>query len=347
MDVTIGLMSGTSMDGVDAALLETDGEDTVRPLGFVTLPYSDAERTPIRAALGAGDERKVRAAGTVVTDAHIRAVRRLLEKTGAQEVTAIGFHGHTLDHRPQDRFTLQVGDAGRLARETGISVVADFRSADVAAGGQGAPLAPVYHRARLAGETRPIAVLNIGGVANVTWIGRDGAMLAFDTGPGNALLDDWCRRHTGEPMDRDGRLAAQGRVDESVLAQLLDNPYFAAAPPKSLDRQNFSSAPVDVLSPADGAATLAAFTTAAIARAPLPEPPGRWIVSGGGRRNPVLMAGLPGAAEPAEALGWDGDALEAEAFAYLAARKLRNLPASFPGTTGCPAPMAAGRLFTP
>ena len=347
MDLTIGLMSGTSMDGVDAALLETDGEDAVRPLGFVSLPYSEAERAAIRAALGAGNERKVRAAGTVVTDAHIRAVLRLLAGTGAQDVRAIGFHGHTLDHRPQDRFTLQVGDAARLARETGLPVVADFRSADVAAGGQGAPLAPVYHRARLAGEARPIAVLNIGGVANVTWIGRDGGMLAFDTGPGNALLDDWCRRHTGEAMDRDGRLAAEGRVDESVLKQLLDHPYFAAPPPKSLDRQSFSSAPVEALSPADGAATLTAFTAAAVVRAPLPEPPRRWIVSGGGRCNPVLMAALPGPAEPAEALGWDGDALEAEAFAYLAARRLRNLPASFPGTTGCPAPMTAGRLFSP
>ena len=347
MDLMIGLMSGTSMDGVDAALLETDGEDAVRPLGFVTLPYSEAERTAIRAALGAGSERKVGAAGTVVTDVHVRAVRHLLEKTGSQGIAAIGFHGHTLDHRPQDRFTLQVGDAGRLARETGIPVIADFRSADVAAGGQGAPLAPVYHRARLAGETRPIAVLNIGGVANVTWIGRDGAMLAFDTGPGNALLDDWCRRHTGEPMDRDGRLAAQGRVDEGVLEQLLDNPYFAGRPPKSLDRQSFSSGPVEALSPADGAATLAAFTAAAVTRAPLPEAPKRWIVSGGGRRNPVLMAALPGPAEPAEMLGWDGDALEAEAFAYLAARRLKDLPASFPGTTGCPAPMTAGRLFRP
>ena len=347
MDLTIGLMSGTSMDGVDAALLETDGEDAVRPLGFVSLPYRETEQAAIRAALGAGDGEKVRIARTVVTEAHIRAVFRLLEKTGARRVTAIGFHGHTLDHRPQDRFTLQVGDAARLARETGIPVVADFRSADVAAGGQGAPLAPVYHRARLAGEACPIAVLNIGGVANVTWIGRDGAMLAFDTGPGNALIDDWCRRHTGKPMDRDGRLAAQGHVDEEALERLLDNPYFAARPPKSLDRQSFSSAPVAALSPADGAATLTAFTAAAVARAPLPEPPRRWIVSGGGRRNPVLMAALPGPAEPAEALGWDGDALEAEAFAYLAARKLRNLPASFPGTTGCPAPMTAGRLFAP
>ena len=347
MDLTIGLMSGTSMDGVDAALLETDGEDAVRPLGFVSLPYSEAERAAIRAALGAQDGEKVRAAGTVVTDAHIRAVFHLLEKTGARGITAIGFHGHTLDHRPQDRFTLQVGDPARLAREAGFPVVADFRSADVAAGGQGAPLAPVYHRARLAGEARPIAVLNIGGVANVTWIGRDGEMLAFDTGPGNALLDDWCRRHTGEPMDRNGRLAAQGRVDEEALERLLDNPYFAARPPKSLDRQSFSYAPVEALSPADGAATLTAFTAAAVARAPLPEPPRRWIVSGGGRRNPVLMAALPGPAAPAEALGWDGDALEAEAFAYLAARKLRDLPASFPGTTGCPAPMTAGRLFSP
>ena len=347
MDLVIGLMSGTSMDGVDAALLETDGEDAVRPRGFIFLPYEDREKETIRSALGAGDREAVRAAETVVTEAHIRAVRHLLAGTGARDARAIGFHGHTLDHRPEDRFTLQVGDAARLARETGLPVVADFRSADVAAGGQGAPLAPVYHRARLAGEQGPIAVLNIGGVANVTWIGRDGGMLAFDTGPGNALLDDWCRRHTGLPMDRDGRLAARGRVDNGILERLLDDPYFATPPPKSLDRLSFSSAPLEPLPPADGAATLTAFTAAAVVRAPLPEPPRRWIVSGGGRRNPVLMAALPGPAEPAEALGWNGDALEAEAFAYLAARRLKNLPASFPGTTGCPAPMAAGRLFPP
>ncbi len=347
MDLTIGLMSGTSMDGVDAALLETDGEDAVRPLAFASLPYEDQEREAIRSALGAGSKRTVRAAETVVTEAHIRAVRHLLAETGARGVRAVGFHGHTLDHRPQDRFTLQVGDAARLARETGIPVIADFRSADVAAGGQGAPLAPVYHRARLAGEPGPVAVLNIGGVANVTWIGRDGGMLAFDTGPGNALLDDWCRRHTGAPMDEDGRLAAQGRIDQDILEQLLDHPYFSAPPPKSLDRLSFSSAPLACLSPPDGAATLAAFTAEAVARAPLPEPPRRWIVSGGGRRNPVLMAALPGPVEPAESLGWDGDALEAEAFAYLAARRLKSLPGSFPGTTGCPAPMTAGRLFAP
>ncbi len=347
MDLLIGLMSGTSMDGVDAALLETDGEDAVRPRAFVSLPYDNREREAIRSALGARAPDKAHVAEAVVTNAHIRAVQCLLAETGAPDVRAVGFHGHTLDHRPEDRFTLQVGDAGRLARETGIPVVADFRSADVAAGGQGAPLAPVYHRALLAEERGPIAVLNIGGVANVTWIGRDGGMLAFDTGPGNALLDDWCRRHTGLPMDRDGRLAGRGRVDKAILERLLDDPYFAMPPPKSLDRMSFSSAPLEGLSPADGAATLTAFTAEAVARAALPEPPRLWIVSGGGRRNPVLMAALPGPAEPAEALGWNGDALEAEAFAYLAARRLKNLPASFPGTTGCPAPMTAGRLFAP
>ena len=347
MDLLIGLMSGTSMDGVDAALLETDGEEAVRPRAFISLPYDDREKDTIRSALGGRNPEAVRAAETVVTEAHIRAIRRLLAKAGAPQVRAAGFHGHTLDHRPEDGFTLQVGDAGRLARETGIPVVGDFRSADVAAGGQGAPLAPVYHRARLAAEAGPVAVLNIGGVANVTWIGRDGGMVAFDTGPGNALLDDWCRRRTGAPMDKDGRLAARGRIHKGIVERLLDHPYFSAPPPKSLDRLSFSAALLEGLPTADGAATLAAFTTEAVARAPLPEPPRRWIVSGGGRRNPVLMAALPGPAEPAEALGWNGDALEAEAFAYLAARRLKNLPAGFPGTTGCPAPMAAGRLFPP
>ena len=347
MDLLIGLMSGTSMDGVDAALLETDGENAVRPCGFVSLPYEDRERETIRSALGVADPEAVRAAEAVVTEAHIRAIRHLLAATGEPDVRAIGFHGHTLDHRPHDRFTLQIGDAAQLARETGLPVVADFRSADVAAGGQGAPLAPVYHRARLAGDPGPVAVLNVGGVANVTWIGRHGEMLAFDTGPGNALLDDWCRHRADAPMDEDGRLAAQGRVDKGILEQLLDDPYFSAPPPKSLDRLSFSLTLLEALSPADGAATLVAFTAEAVARAPLPEPPRRWIVSGGGRRNPTLMAALPRHAEPAEFRGWNGDALEAEAFAYLAARHLKNLPSSFPGTTGCPAPMTAGRLFVP
>ena len=340
MDLFVGLMSGTSMDGVDAALLRTDGERAV-PVGFLFTPYDEAERETIRSALrGRGD---VAAAERVVTDAHIRAVERIRRP----RIRAVGFHGHTIDHRPDEGRTRQIGDAERLARQTGLAVVADFRSADMAAGGQGAPLAPVYHRALLRKAERPTAVLNIGGVANVTWIGHDGTLLAFDTGPGNALIDDWCRQAAGVPMDRGGALAEAGEVDRTALAELLDHPYFERPPPKSLDRMDFSTDAVTGLSATDGAATLTAFTAEAVARAPLPEPPAVWIVSGGGRRNRTLMRSLPGPVRPAEACGWNGDAIEAEAFAFLAARRMAGLPISFPGTTGSPEPMTGGRLFEP
>jgi anhydro-N-acetylmuramic acid kinase len=269
----------------------------------------------------------------------------------AADVAVIGFHGHTILHRPDARRTWQIGDGALLARLTGIDVVADFRAADVAAGGQGAPFAPLYHAALCHALDKPVAVLNLGGVGNVTWIGADDRLLAFDTGPGNALLDDWAQRHTGKPCDENGALAAAGRVDAAVLGRLLGHPYFAKAPPKSLDRDDFTADAVAGLSAADGAATLAAFTCGAVAaaRAHFPAPARRWVVTGGGRHNPVLMRGLAAAlrvpVEPIEAIGADGDVLEAQAFAFLAVRSLRGLPLSVPGTTGVPRPMPGGRLF--
>jgi anhydro-N-acetylmuramic acid kinase len=266
-------------------------------------------------------------------------------------VHCIGFHGHTILHRPETGRTWQIGDSALLARETGIDVVGDLRQADVAAGGQGAPLAPAYHGALAVPLEKPLAVVNIGGVANVTWIGRDGALLAFDTGPGNALIDDWVRRHTGAAADFDGRLAKNGSVDETVLAALLKHDYFNRPPPKSLDRDDFDAAPVAALSPADGAATLTAFTAAAVAQAKavFPEPVVRWLICGGGRHNPALMAALAGRlgapVAPIEQAGRDGDALEAQAFGYLAVRSLRGLPLSWPTTTGVPAPAPGGQLY--
>jgi anhydro-N-acetylmuramic acid kinase len=230
-------------------------------------------------------------------------------------------------------------------------VVYDLRAADVEAGGQGAPLVPVYHRAMAARlPERPVAVVNIGGVANVTWIGANGALIAFDTGPGNALIDDWMLRHTGRAVDADGTMAASGQVDEEVLNQLLMSPYFGRLPPKSLDRNAFNSDPVRSLPVADGAATLTAFTAASIgrARAHFPEEPSLWVICGGGRRNRVLMsmiaANVESAVVPAETAGFDGDAVEAEAWAYLAVRSLRGLPITFPGTTGVAAPISGGVL---
>jgi anhydro-N-acetylmuramic acid kinase len=272
----------------------------------------------------------------------------------AGRVDLIGFHGQTVLHAPHQRLTWQIGDGARLAATTGIATVFDFRAEDVAAGGQGAPLAPLYHVARANGLDRPLAVLNLGGVGNVTWIGTDDAPpLAFDTGPGNALLDDWCLARAGVACDLDGALAFNGTVDEGLLAGLMDHPYFDKPPPKSLDRDAFEGAAVGGLGPADGAATLTEFTAASVAAAcaHLPEPPRRWLVTGGGRRNPAMMmalrARLGAPVEPVEAVGWNGDALEAEAFAYLAARSVDGLPLSLPTTTGVASPRTGGRLARP
>ena len=353
--LAVGLMSGTSMDGIDAALLETDGEAKLRAVAFLTVPYDPGFRARLSAAVAVGS------ASTELeqelTRRHAEAVRKLLQEaqTASRAIALIGFHGHTVLHAPAERRTVQIGDGSTLAGLTGISVVDDFRSADVKAGGEGAPLAPVFHRAIAAALEKPLAILNIGGVANVTWIGRDGALLAFDTGPGNALIDDWALVHAGRPLDEGGRLASAGAVDERLLAKLMADAYFTRRPPKSLDRNHFCGlgAHLAGLGPEDGAATLTHFTAAAAAAALayLPEPPRRWIVAGGGRRNPALMAalrlrlGMP--VDPIEAVGWDGDAIEAHAFAYMAVRSSKGLPISFPETTGAPRPMTGGRLRRP
>lgn len=267
----------------------------------------------------------------------------------------VGFHGQTVLHRApaQGRRgrTLQIGDGAALASRIGIDVVYDFRTADMDAGGHGAPLAPLFHQALATGSevARPAAILNLGGVANVTWLPADGDPVAFDTGPANGLIDAWCLEHAGEPFDRDGRLAASGRVHEATLADLMAHPFLALPPPKSLDRWDFSLAPVRNLDAADGAATLTAFTarTVADALARLGRP-GRLLVTGGGRLNPTLMAMLGTATgvmpEPVEAVGWRGDLLEAEAFAWLAVRVERGLPTSLPSTTGARHPVSGGRI---
>lgn len=356
----IGLMSGTSGDGVDAALIRADAE---RVHGFgpdLSLPYDPVFRTRLKATYGGkGPADEIAAVARDLTDRHAEAVKGLLAKAGLKhaDIRVVGFHGQTIHHAPHERRTWQIGDGAALARATGIDVVNDFRSNDVAAGGQGAPLVPIFHKAMADGLAadvgRPVAVLNIGGVANVTWIGRDGSLLAFDTGPGNALVDDWAERHSGEPVDRDGAMARRGRIDEDVLGTLLNHPFFDLPAPKSLDRNAFHSTAADRLSPADGAATLTAFTAAAIARAAFlfPEPAQAWLVCGGGRHNPVLMEALEerldAPVRSVDRIGWNGDALEAQAFAYLALRSLAGLPISFPTTTGVPQPMTGGRLNRP
>ena len=369
--LAIGLMSGTSLDGIDAALIDTDGESVVRPIAFRSEPYSEAARAQLREAARIAlqceqpwPNPEIVAAADMVTRRHALAVHQLLASAGVKraDVAVIGFHGQTVAHRPDRGWTWQIGDGAQLAAAVGVPVVADFRSADVAAGGQGAPLLPVYHCALVAGMPKPMAILNIGGVANVTWIGAgigkggnasEAALIAFDTGPGNALVDDWMLAETGRPYDADGALAATGRIDESVLHQMLDNPWFNLPPPKSLDRADFTIQPARGLSPADGATTLTAFTAITIAFGfrHLPSPPGRLLVAGGGRHNATLMAmladGCGMAIEPLDRLGHDGDATEAQGFAYMAVRSLHGLPISFPGTTGVARPLAGGTLHRP
>lgn len=361
----LGTMSGTSLDGVDAALLRTDGEhvDAFGPTVFRA--YTPAERAVLARALADArsivrrEERPgaVAEAERIVTDAHV-AVCRALMRSGEEAGIAtdvIGFHGQTVFHAPQRALTVQIGDAGALADRTGRPVVHDFRAADVAAGGEGAPLVPVFHRAlaKRAGLPLPLAMLNVGGVANVTLIGADGAIAAFDTGPGNALVDDCVRLATGASFDADGALAASGRVDAGVLASLLDHPFFGAPPPKSLDRDAFSASPAAGLPLADRVATLTAFTAEAVARglALAGAAPATVVVSGGGAHNRTLLAFLAdrcgATVVTAASLGFDGDFVEAQAFAFLAVRRLRGLPASFPATTGAARPVVGGDVAVP
>jgi anhydro-N-acetylmuramic acid kinase len=362
----IGLMSGTSLDGVDIAAVSTDGEriTALGPRGY--RPYGENERALLRQALAeatALDDRAARPgalarAEELVTAAHGEAVARFLAEHDIRP-DIIGFHGQTVLHRPERRLTVQIGAGETLARLTGIPVAYDFRAADVAAGGQGAPLVPVFHRALAASldRPRPLMVLNVGGVANVTWLGGEGDdPIACDTGPGNALIDDFIRARSGAAFDESGETAARGAVDEAWLARALADPFFAEPPPKSLDRNAFAAnvETLNELSLEDGAATLAAFTAATVARIVehLPRPPRSVIVAGGGARNRTLMHMLaerlaPATVETAEAVGWSADALEAQAFAFLAARHVRGLPITFPGTTGVARAMTGGVMARP
>lgn len=364
----IGLMSGTSLDGVDVAFLATDGERIERfgPAGY--RPYTEFEHALLRCALAAAaslTDRTARPgvlaeAEALITHAHAEAVERLFadHHLSARDVEVVGFPGQTVIHRPDQRLTVQIGDGRILARQLGIAVVQDFRAADVAAGGQGAPLTPVFHRAMVKTIDRPhpVAILNIGGVANLTFVDRDADPMACDTGPGNALIDDFMRARTGALYDVDGAAAACGRPDDAFIARLLADPFFDRKPPKSLDRNAFALADPGLpeFSVPDGAATLSALTVEAVVRAlpHLPTLPRTWIVAGGGARNLTLMRLLaqrlaPATVETADQVGWSAKALEAQAFAYLAVRCLRRLPITFPTTTGAPRPLSGGVIVRP
>ncbi|AVT81359.1 anhydro-N-acetylmuramic acid kinase [Rhodopseudomonas palustris] len=366
MMTAIGLMSGTSLDGVDVALIKTDGRRVAAlgPSGY--RPYTETERSLLRQALAEAVQLTARdarpgvlaEAERAVTIAHAEAVAAFVaqNRLSPESVDIVGFHGQTVLHRPAEKLTVQIGDAKALAKAIRIPVVCDFRAADVAAGGQGAPLVPVYHRAlaQSLGRDGPIGVINVGGVSNVTYIDGTDTLIACDTGPGNALLDDFMFRKLGKPFDCEGRLAAQGAIDQAWLTEALQHPFFAKPAPKSLDRNDFAGLALRDWSPADGAATLTAFTACAIASVLplLPKPPQSWIVTGGGARNLTLMRMLrealaPASVESADALGWSADAMEAQAFGFLATRGLKGLPLSYPATTGVAFPMTGGLLARP
>ena len=364
MKRVIGLMSGTSLDGVDAALIGTDGiQISAFGPGELRL-YSELERKILQDAVSAalawnfeGEGPDFREAESVLTHSHADAVSAVLKKSGlgSEDIDLIGFHGQTVLHKPpadgKNGQTLQIGDAQALANTSGIDIVYDFRSSDMETGGQGAPLVPLYHQALItkADVQGPVAILNLGGVANVSWLDEHGDIVSFDTGPANGLIDAWCMERIGRGFDANGDLAAAGRIDPEAMTELMKHPFFKLAPPKSLDRWDFSLEAVKHLSDADGAATLTAFTARSIADglAHLGRPQ-RLFVAGGGRHNPVLMRMLAAALgvgpEPVEVLGWRGDLLEAEAFAWLAARVEAGLPTSLPSTTGTSEPVCGGQI---
>lgn len=364
----IGLMSGTSLDGIDIALVDTDGERLhgLGPTGY--RPYTRTERALLREALAAAatlTDRNARPgvladAERLVTDAHAEMVAAFLCDHGltARDIDIVGFHGQTVLHRPAQKLTVQIGDGHALAARLAIPVAFDFRAADVAAGGEGAPLVAIYHQALATtiDRPRPLVIVNIGGIANVTYLADSEAPLACDTGPGNALIDDFLHAHGGPSFDEGGMLAARGHVDEAFVERILAYPFFAARPPKSLDRNDFAlaSARLPELSLEDGAATLAALTARSLAAIVphLPQTPACWIIAGGGARNRAILRMLaeavaPARVETADALGWSADALEAQAFAYLAVRTLKGMPITFPTTTGVARPMTGGIIATP
>lgn len=358
----IGLMSGTSLDGVDAALLLTDGKKVLRRGNFISLNYPETFRAKLRQGLTIAKKARKKQRNKFfndlefeLTEYHARAVFSCLKANILQskDVDLLGFHGQTMVHVPKRGFSWQLGDGQYLARLTNIDAVTDFRANDLRHGGQGAPFVPLYHRTLFEEFLfkQPIAVVNIGGVSNVTWLWKD-RILAFDCGPGNALCDDWILTKTGLPFDEGGKIARRGQFEANILRKWLTHSYFNTLPPKSLDRDTYSINKIKKLTTEDGAATLSRFTVEAIVKAQdyFPEKTQLWIITGGGRHNLFLLNSLRKCLKakvfPIETYGFNGDAIEAEAFAFLAVRSIKNLPLSMPSTTGVRRPISGGRLFS-
>ncbi len=371
LTTAIGLMSGTSMDGIDIALLRTDGENRVERVSSGFIDYDAAFRKRLETALETATSitgRSQRPGDLAelereITRRHALAVKGFVRSLPSADAATkiIGFHGQTILHRPEQGLTVQLGDGELLAGETGLAVVYDMRANDMIHGGQGAPLVPVYHAALARSLPKsehafPVVFVNVGGISNVTYVPESGDPVAFDSGPGNALIDQWVSTHAGVPLDQNGRIASEGGVVEAVVGTYLQNPFFEKSGPKSLDRNDFTLDDAAGLELADGARTLAAVTARSIFEAAkhMPGMPKRWVLCGGGRKNPNIINDLKALAKPvggevllAEELGFDGDAMEAEAWAYLAVRSMRGLPLTFPTTTGCRKAVSGGVLVEP
>ena len=350
----IGLMSGTSLDGIDVAYLESNGLSLSLLGGWATYPYSKCFRKQLRRINS--DRSNQNEIEMELTELHYRAVQEFLKskKLNPEEIDLIGFHGHTIEHNPIKSRSVQIGDGELLAQKLNITVINNFRSNDIQHGGQGAPLAPIFHSELAVQFERPFAILNIGGVANVTWIGgHEEELWAFDTGPGNALIDDWVMQHGAGEYDVDGAIAAKGSINFKALEGLLNHEYFNQKPPKSLDRNEFIMCLREGFSLEDGAATLSRFTTETVRLSQMhfPRPVTRWIVCGGGRHNKFILSQLRNNLDQpvlvADDVGWHGDAIEAQAFAYLAIRSSLGLPISFPNTTGVSTPLTGGVRHDP
>jgi anhydro-N-acetylmuramic acid kinase len=358
----IGLMSGTSMDGVDAAIIKTDGTNIYSIGKSIHVPYSAELQRKIASILGQKKlSQEIKDIADEITNIHVNAVNELIKTE--DKIDLIGFHGHTIYHSAENSLTIQIGNAQKLANETGISVISDLRQADIAMGGQGAPLVPIYHKAIARKLPKPIAFVNIGGVANLTWIDENDEISAFDIGPGNALINDWMMKYFRKPFDKDGKTASKGFFSRNLLESFLSNPYFAAPPPKSLDRNDFSNILSELeksdSEPQDAVATLTAFTANAIAfsfetHLHIPK---ELIICGGGRHNKTMLKMLHFFMPltkicPIEDIiiddkSMNGDMTEAEAFAFLAVRSHLKMPITFPKTTGAPSPLTGGKLFLP
>jgi anhydro-N-acetylmuramic acid kinase len=370
----IGLMTGTVLDGnVDVAFLRTDGK-IIEEFGYYNLmPYDEKVKDLIIKAIDEaqiwnfnGPEPEIFSkTEAALTNSQTVAVQRCIKLSGIDEneIEAVGFHGQTVLHRAPNKSskgkTRQLGDGQTMANKLGIPVVYDFRTNDMKEGGQGAPLCPIYHAALLKkiGETSNTAILNLGGLGNLSFSSEECGLIAFDTGPANAPLNDWIKLSNIGEMDVNGEIAAKGKVNESKLSEVLADPYFEISFPKSLDRFSFSHRIAEGMSIEDGAATLTALAAAAVAKGVdlLPVRPKQLIVSGGGRKNLTMMQEISIRAnikvEAADKYNWRGDAIEAECFAFLAARTLANLPISYPKTTGVAEPMVGGiiahKIFKP